>query len=192
MDRIRKQVEMLADEKSRLLLHAVGVDPGTATGSMALIGFGREKPFHLYEFIDMPTKKLNNTKHIAAQQLATEFSRACDLYKPTVYTLEKLAPRGMMAKMMIGYGMLLMIPAIYDIPLYCEAPQTWKKWAGLIGADDAAVREQALNLFSFETGMREELTDAPKTLWPHRADAALIGAYGLVKHRNTMLGETDD
>lgn len=192
MHRIRKQVEMLADKKSRLLLHAVGVDPGTATGSMAVIGFGYDKPFHLYEFSDLPTKKLGDSTHVAGHQLATEYSRCCDLYKPTIYTIERLAPRGMMAKMMVGYGMLSMIPAIYDIPLIAVPPPTWKKWAGVLKSDDAAVREQVLNLFSFESGVREQLTDAPKTLWPHRADAALIGAYGLVQHRKTMLGENDD
>lgn len=155
-----------------------GVDPGSATGCIVEI-VQENNLFSVNRLMDLPIQKVLSMNEIALERMFRELHRWIkESGKPEAVFIERLAPRGMMAKMLVGYGSLLTLGPVLGVPMHRLTPVTWKKWAGVMKSSDEAVIERSMSLVS---GMEEYLLDPPKKNWPHRADASLIGACGIVK-----------
>lgn len=154
-----------------------GVDPGSATGCIVEI-IQKDNEFEVTRLMDLPIQKVISMNEIALERMFRELRRWINDGKPEAVFIERLAPRGMMAKMLVGYGSLLTVGPVLGVPMHRLTPQQWKSWAGVMKSDDSAVIERSMSLIK---GMDEYLLDPPKKYWPHRADASLIGACGIVK-----------
>jgi len=164
----------------------IAIDPGL-TGAIAWIVDDKYGGV-----IDMPTcdngSKARVKRMVDAQELyMTMWSLL--LHNPEhkeAFFVEKVSSmpgQGVASMFSLGdsYGVVRGVIGAYKGILHSVAPQKWKKWHGLIGADKEASRILAQKLYP----------DAPLNLKKHhgRADALLIANYGSLQYNGINGGK---
>ena len=149
----------------------IAIDPGAASGAIAAFIDGE-----LLDVTDMPCAD----GKIAAVLLATElreFALAGMDDAPTVIVEKVHSMPGQGVVSMFGFGRSLGViegvVAGLGWPLVWVTPQAWKKHHGLLRQDKDAARMLALETWPQHAATFRRKKDIG------RADAALIGAYGV-------------
>lgn len=163
----------------------LGIDPGV-TGALAWL----TPDLHAHEVADMPTMKWGkegNKQHIAGATLGRLLRKHPVEHAYLEYVMG--APRradnraasamGAASAFNFGgsfHGIRLVLEA-FEIPYTLVMPATWKKRAGLTGAEKDASRTRALQLFPACSSVLERKKDVG------RAEALLLAHFGhLIAH----------
>lgn len=155
-------------------MSVLAVDPGTS-GALVIL---HDDGSHIAHLI-MPTIKVGSSSRVNAAAIAAFVAE----HLPAHAFIEKVQamPGGGQRKMgaasafAFGHaaGLVEGVVAGAGVPFTLVHPQTWKKHAGLIGADKDAARSRAVQLYP---GLR--VLDL-KAKGQAVADALLLGRYGL-------------
>jgi len=145
----------------------VGIDPG-ATGALAFID-DRDGLMAVY---DMPTTKNKQGKNLVNATLLAQLLRVEQPKKAIIERVSAMPGQGVtsMFNFGMGYGVVLGVIASLGIPHELVTPQTWKRAAGLIGADKDYARTKVLEMYPHADVARKKDIG--------RADAILIARYG--------------
>lgn len=145
----------------------VGIDPG-ATGALAFID-DRDGLMAVY---DMPTTKNKQGKNLVNATLLAQLLRVEQPSKAIIERVSAMPGQGVtsMFNFGMGYGVVLGVIASLGIPHELVTPQTWKRAAGLIGADKDYARTKVLEMYPYADVARKKDIG--------RADAILIARYG--------------
>lgn len=167
------EFDTVARDVSRLVC---GIDPGI-TGAIAILD-GEQ----LMECWDMPTVKRSAAKSSNKQEVnAAALAAILRGRRPALVYVERVnampntaTKRGMGAASAFNFGdsfgRIIGVLAALEIPYDLVHPQTWKKRAGLIGADKDFSRTLAQQLYpAAELARKKDVG---------RAEAILIARYG--------------
>lgn len=168
-------------------MNVLGIDPG-ASGALALIDIDTRE---VTEVIDMPVHsiKINgrNKRRVAPQDLAIIMRRYKDeILFACIEQVSAMPKQGVASTFAFGqaYMAVEMACAAYQVPYVTVPPAQWKRVMGCTGNKDEARRTAS------------RIMPASAELWPlvkhdGRAEAALLGLYGLRVHGATF-GITPD
>jgi crossover junction endodeoxyribonuclease RuvC len=150
-------------------MNRLGIDPGLS-GAVAVLGENLE----LLDVFDMPTMALSKGKNcVNAAGLAAILR--IDQHPATAYLEDVHAMPGQGVSGMFSFGRSLGVIegvlATLGIPVVMVPPQTWKKRAGLQGAEKDKARTMAQRLYPGADLSRKKDIG--------RADAILIARYGV-------------
>lgn len=148
----------------------IGIDPGL-TGGIAVIDSSRKTIIKLVDMPVSPDGKKNKVNGYGLLQIFGGYTRD-DI--EMVY-LERVSARpgqGVVSMFSFGrsYGAVEAAVSLLGFPLSYVTPQSWKRRAGLIGAEKDASRGKVLDLYPDADVHRKKDNG--------RADAVLIARYG--------------
>ena len=150
------------------MTYRLGIDPGLS-GAIALL----RDDLSLVAVFDMPVMTLRKGKNqVNAAALANIIKRPG--YTMTAYleAVSAMPGQGVSSMFSFGtsYGIVQGVLAALGIPVVLVTPQSWKKWAGLVGKEKDYARTLAQRLYpAAELSRKKDIG---------RADAILIGRYG--------------
>jgi len=144
----------------------LGIDPGR-TGALALLKNGE-----LEGVVDMPDTTA------ALQGVLIDMPVVAFAYVEKPFLGPKMGGKAIAGSFQ-KYGALLASLQWRDIPLREIRPAEWKAKLGLIGKDKSASREMASQMFPGHAELFRRVKD------DGRAEACLIGAYGIQKWGRT-------
>lgn len=148
--------------------YRIGLDPGV-TGAIVVM----DDKFNLIEWATMPTVKVGSSTRVNAPALAA-ILRDFDAAHAFVEQVSAMPGQGVSSMFSFGHsaGVLSGVLGAMAITTTMVTPQTWKKRAGLIGADKDASRSRAIQLWP--TWRALDKKGSGQAL----ADAALIARFG--------------
>jgi crossover junction endodeoxyribonuclease RuvC len=158
-------------------MRILGIDPGI-TGAISHFIGGR-----LDEVIDMPVFDTRVDGGQIAEILAFT---AAELV--VIEDTQPMPKNGSIASFKLGLNTGIVIGAVqgHEVPLIRVRPSTWKRWAGLIGKPKDAARGLVIELYP------QIADDVRLVKHQGRADAILIGRYGVYHQIQTDKSEEDD
>ncbi len=148
----------------------IGIDPGL-TGGIAVIDSSRKT---IIKLVDMPVSPDGKKKKVNGYGLLQIFGNYTRDDIEMVY-LERVSARpgqGVVSMFSFGrsYGAVEAAVSLLGFPLTYVTPQSWKRRAGLMGAEKDASRGKVLDLYP-EADVHRKKDNG-------RADAVLIARYG--------------
>lgn len=140
-----------------------GIDPGT-NGAAAVIDTLTRRTVHTYSW---------DAKHPLDVHQLSLWLQGYDVEEVAIEKAQSMPGQGVSStfKYGVSYGKLLGMLELMGVGVVEISPQKWKRHHDLIGADKAASRDKACELFP---GCREQFDRVKDT---HRAEASLIANW---------------
>lgn len=150
--------------------YLIGIDPGCSGAIVVLQSGAHPEPI---EWMRMPTIKVGKSARVDAAAVRA-FLSEYDIGHAYIEKVHAMPGQGVSSTFAFGHaaGVVEGVIASLFIPFTLVTPQSWKKRAGLIGADKDAARSRAIQLWPRWTALNK------KGEGQALADAALIARFG--------------